>query len=156
MKSFLKAQLPAAEAPAAPTLGALAKRPASLLRGSGDMLAVLDRYLDQSISTSEKRKRCNEEQTLLAGTPAANVMAVEGPLAHPAEAYGPARRPPPQRVRQSRESICVRAASLLPITWPVWRGRGTALTLRQRHIYSTHRSNSVPPDNVCGVGPCAA
>jgi hypothetical protein len=35
-------------------------------RGTGELLAVLDRYLDQCISTSDKRSRVVEERDLLA------------------------------------------------------------------------------------------
>ena len=41
-------------------------RPAALMRGEGELLAVLHRYLDNSISTSDKRKRCTEERDILA------------------------------------------------------------------------------------------
>eukprot|EP00966_Prymnesium_polylepis_P063890 1482030-Prymnesium_polylepis.1 len=44
----------------------MAKRPSTLLRGSGELLVVLDRYLDASISTSDKRKRVVKERDLLA------------------------------------------------------------------------------------------
>ena len=37
-----------------PPLGSLAKRPAALKRADGDLFSVLDRYLDNSISTSEQ------------------------------------------------------------------------------------------------------
>ena len=47
----------AATGPAAatgPPLGSLAKRQAALKRADGDLFSVLDRYLDNSISTSEQ------------------------------------------------------------------------------------------------------
>ena len=49
-----------------PQLGSLAKRPAALKRAEGDLFSVLDRYLDNSISTSDKRSRVTEERDLLA------------------------------------------------------------------------------------------
>ena len=65
MHGMLK-NLSAAAPPAPPPLGALMKRPAALMRGEGELLAVLHRYLDNSISTSDKRKRCTEERDILA------------------------------------------------------------------------------------------
>ena len=55
----------AGPAPGPPLLGAMAKRPAALHRGRGELLAVLDRYLDGNISTSDKRSRVVEERDLL-------------------------------------------------------------------------------------------
>ena len=55
----------AGPAPGPPLFGAMAKRPAALHRGRGELLAVLDRYLDGNISTSDKRSRVVEERDLL-------------------------------------------------------------------------------------------
>ena len=47
-------------------LGGLQRRPEDLKRGRGDLLTILDRYLDETIATARKRSRCPEERDMLA------------------------------------------------------------------------------------------
>ena len=49
-----------------PKLGGLARRPVELKRGRGELLTILDCYLDGTISTADKRSRCPEERDVLA------------------------------------------------------------------------------------------
>ena len=56
---------PAAGSPP-PLFGAMKQRPPALKKDKGELFAVLDKYLGTpSLSTSEKRKRCMEEQHIL-------------------------------------------------------------------------------------------
>ena len=67
MRAFINTPTAADVAPPEPlpVLGKLVARPASLKRGKGELTNVLDRYLDNAISTTEKRNRCKEELALL-------------------------------------------------------------------------------------------
>ena len=49
----------AAPPPGPPPLGALLRRPAALLRGEGELSALLHRYLDKSISTEATSEDIN-------------------------------------------------------------------------------------------------
>ena len=66
MQAHLSAKPKPAAVPMPPALGSLLKRPADLKRGEGELLGELDRYLDKTISTTEKQQRCVPERDMLA------------------------------------------------------------------------------------------
>ena len=65
MKALFPPAPGSAKAADVPKLGALKQRPAALKKDEGEIFAVLERYLDNTIPTVEKRSRCAEELDIL-------------------------------------------------------------------------------------------